>query len=178
MAAQSSYVSLAAKLDVLRDLVATTCSKSHDESSFYPVFGGPGARCRLVTPQTPIQILPEGDGPSASVSVGPQLPTTLPESVCELLDEHLRYNLSRFSTTIKRDWRSAERMRYSRRQYVFEKIRERAKAMDGEDEVKNLKLAAAAMDVERGRASIDKFIARLKLNDPKVRRRKRKRVSD
>ena len=69
----------------------------------------------------------------------------------------------------------AEQQRYSKRRYVFNKIKERLPNYQGGSIDERLRRAALAMDIERGAQSVDKYLKSIKKVDPTTKPRRGKR---
>lgn len=106
----------------------------------------------------------------------PFIPTALPQSLYELVEQHYEYKLDSFVHGSKSHWPTSVRVAYSKRKNLFEYIRNKASRVRGPDDIKTKTLSTATtMDrEERGELSVDKF-ARLVCNNSVTRKKRNRR---
>jgi hypothetical protein len=107
----------------------------------------------------------------------PVIPRDLPKTVYELWNQHKIHELENFKIGGKSHWTPAQRIAFSKRQYLYDQICRRARNYNGENGEDRMKRAAMAMDDERGRDSVSAYLERLKRHDPSTKSRKRKSKS-
>merc|ERR1719223_2012614 len=79
----------------------------------------------------------------------PTIPSNLPPTFCQLLEEHLEHGLENFRLGKKTHWQRNQRIAYSNRSYLYDCIAKRAVSIVEEgEETEKLKAAAKAMDEE------------------------------
>ena len=111
----------------------------------------------------------------------PAMSTTLPQSMARLLTEHLVHNLASFNLTSRAGWEGNLQNSYSRRQYLYSKIVDKAKQQTGHRGSTNnnaLVIAAGQLDTERGEKTVNQYLRYLKDRDPRTKTRKKRKRND
>ena len=95
----------------------------------------------------------------------------------KLLQEHRAYKLDDFLHVQKSQWPLSVQIAFSKRQYLHREIQSQADRLRGQGSYYDFKMPRAAemLDQKRGDMTMDKFLKKLKHNDPKTKTRKRKR---
>ena len=87
------------------------------------------------------------------------------------------HKLEEFENVRRSQWGTSIQQAYSKRTYLFERMKYRARLVQGESSFsEKLKIAAQRMDDERGARTMPQYLTFLKGNDPGVRSRKKRRV--
>lgn len=115
----------------------------------------------------------------------PTIPSNLPPTFGQLLEEHLEHGLENFRLGKKTHWQRNQRIAYSNRSYLYDCIAKRAVSISTEgleggencSETEKLKAAAKAMDEDRGDKTVAAYMKDLKAADKTIVRRKRKEKS-
>ena len=115
----------------------------------------------------------------ASVFAGPSIPDALPEAILSLVEQHLDGNLAQYVHSKKKDWRpAAKRQAYSKRQYIYSKVKEDVEATTSRFPANatfrdKMKREASKHDIKRGSATtVNQYYTILKKADPKTKKRK------
>jgi hypothetical protein len=111
----------------------------------------------------------------------PPIPAALPQTIQQVLEQHLTLGLHEYHACIKKQWPQALQMRCSRRQYLYQMVLEKASGIRGIDLAAELQEAARALDRERGTMSVTAYFDQRKADDRatgKSHTRKRKNASD
>jgi hypothetical protein len=102
----------------------------------------------------------------------PEIPTELPKTMFELLIQHQQCKLNEFDLAKKTHWPQPLRLRFSKRSYLYKKIRARAERYQGETKDERMRRAAAAMDIEKGGGkTLNAYMQILKKSDPNTKTR-------
>jgi hypothetical protein len=108
----------------------------------------------------------------------PEIPPDLPNTVYELLAQHQQANLSSFELAKKKHWSSSLKLRFSKRTYLYNKIKERAQRNPGNTAQERMQNAALAMDREKGTKSMNEYLKLLKSIDPTTKSRSKRKASE
>jgi len=128
-----------------------------------------------------IQVPPQGNALVALRSSErlPNIPQYLPKTLYELLVQHRQLNLVSFELAKKKHWPQEVQLRFSKRTYLYNKIRERAQRHQGSTEGERMDNAAMAMDTEKtAKVTMDKFLKILKSNDPTTKKRSKRKAQE
>jgi hypothetical protein len=101
----------------------------------------------------------------------PAIPQKIPRSCVELLQGHESLGLHWLVNASKGHWPAPVRLAFSRRQYLYNTIVERARLLQGDEFENKKKRAAERLDNERHGKTIPTFLSYLKENDGRTRRR-------
>mmetsp|Transcript_15694 Transcript_15694/g.26268 ORF Transcript_15694/g.26268 Transcript_15694/m.26268 type:complete len:160 (+) Transcript_15694:1227-1706(+) len=108
----------------------------------------------------------------------PPIPTHMPESMAQLLHEHMSMKLDRFANAPqRRGWGPALKVAYGRRAYLMKRVRERATNQRNSFSMdRRMDIAVAAMDDELKAATLSgtsQYHKHLKRVDPATKGRSR-----
>ena len=109
------------------------------------------------------------------------MPTALPQSMARLLTEHVMHNLASFHVSNRIGWTDKVKLSYSKRQYLYNKIVDKAKQQTGRRGSTNdnaLAIAARQLDTERGDETVNQYYMSLKASDPSTKIRKKRKRND
>lgn len=95
----------------------------------------------------------------------PPIPAALPQTIQQVLEQHLTLRLHEYHAGIKKQWPQALQMRCSRRQYLYQMVLEKASGIRGIDLAAELQEAARALDRERGTMSVTAYFDQRKADD-------------
>ena len=99
----------------------------------------------------------------------PAFPADLPQTMAKLLVEHEKLDLASFRCSSRFGWSSSMKVGFGRRQFLYNKVMEKAIQQTGGRGPTNsnaLQIAAAALDIERNGMTVYQFLGHLKKNDP------------
>lgn len=110
----------------------------------------------------------------------PPIPTQLPQSLQQLVQQHFEHRLQNFNNSCKAHWPSNIRQAFSKRKYLFSYIEDRAVRLRGPETIQaKMMLVALRLDqTERAGQSVDKFMTTLRNADPNRRHRRPRRQPD
>jgi len=138
-------------------------------------------------PLLPVQLRKSRNVPELPYGIPgvvPKIPEALPSTIKALLTEHQDLNLVHFQNPVNRvNWSDKLQQRFSKRQYLYGKIEEKAQLENGAtqnsggnhaDRSKTtLSIAAASLDAEREKMglTVNQFLVHLKGSDPNTKTR-------
>jgi hypothetical protein len=109
----------------------------------------------------------------------PEIPSDLPKTMCEVLAQHQQANLATFDLAVKKGWPASLKIRFSKRSYLYRKIRERAQRYSGSTEQERMQSAAMAMDAEKPvKMSMNQYFNLLKTKDPTTKSRSKRNFDE
>jgi hypothetical protein len=95
----------------------------------------------------------------SSKPIEPGFPDALPKSMHQILTQHQTFRLSKFENQNKSHWSKKRQVAFSKRLFMFERIKEQARQLRGDADFTGVKLprAAALLDRKKGSMSVDKY---------------------
>lgn len=111
----------------------------------------------------------------------PAVPNALPPTMSRLLTEHLVLDLVSFQVSNRTGWPDKLQNSFSKRQYLYSKIVDKAKQRTGHRGPTNenaLAIAAGQLDAEKGDKTVNQYLKYLKASDSTTKTRQKRKRND